>query len=208
MFSTEFLITSLIVVLIPGTGVIYTISTGLFQGAKASLFATLGCTLGIVPHLLASVFGIAAVMHLSSVGFQIIKFAGVCYLAYLAWSMWRETGALNIAADNASTPQALNRLEIVTRGFLINILNPKLSIFFLAFLPQFVSNAAINPESELLILSGAFMLMTFFVFVIYGLLAHKMSEFVLRSDKIMRITQRSFAATFALLGVKLAFTDR
>lgn len=208
MFSTEFLITSLIVVLIPGTGVIYTISIGLFIGAKGSLFAALGCTLGIVPHLLASVFGLAALMHLSSVGFQVIKFAGVLYLLYLAWSMWCDTGALQVVPDGRETAGSMKKLDIVLKGFLINILNPKLSIFFLAFLPQFVSDSGSRPEIELLLLSAVFMLMTLCVFAIYGLLAHKASELVLRSDKIMRLVQRGFAATFALLGAKLALTER
>lgn len=208
MFSAEFLMTSLIVVLIPGTGVIYTISTGLFKGSNASVYAAIGCTLGIIPHLLASVFGLAALMHLSSVGFQVIKFVGVVYLLYLAWSMWRETGALNIPSDKGAATEIAPKTDIVLKGFLINVLNPKLSVFFLAFLPQFLSVASPRPEVELLLLSAVFMLMTLCVFVIYGVLAHKASELVLRSELIMRVVQRGFATTFALLGAKLAFTER
>lgn len=208
MFSAEFLMTSLIVVLIPGTGVIYTISTGLFKGSNASVYAAIGCTLGIIPHLLASVFGLAALMHLSSVGFQVIKFVGVVYLLYLAWSMWRETGALNIPSDKGAATEIAPKTDIVLKGFLINVLNPKLSVFFLAFLPQFLSVSSPRPEVELLLLSAVFMLMTLCVFVIYGVLAHKASELVLRSELIMRVVQRGFATTFALLGAKLAFTER
>lgn len=208
MVSSEFLITSLIVVLIPGTGVIYTVSTGLLKGAMASLFAAIGCTLGIVPHLLASVFGLTALMHLSALGFQIVKFAGVIYLLYLAWSMWRATGALSLSADKGLQSEITRKTEIVLKGFLINILNPKLSVFFLAFLPQFVSQGSSHPEYELLLLSAIFMLMTLLVFAVYGALAHRASELVLRSERIMQMVQRGFAAIFVVLSAKLALTER
>lgn len=126
MVTTEFLLTSLIVVLIPGTGVIYTISTGLFQGWKASIFAAIGCTAGIIPHLLATIMGLAAILHMSAVTFQVIKYIGVVYLLYLAWSMWKQTGAMQLESSN----HTLKALQIIAKGFLINILNPKLSLFF------------------------------------------------------------------------------
>ena len=141
MFSTEFLITSLVVVLVPGTGVIYTVSTGLFLGRRASIAAACGCTAGIIPHLTASILGLSAILHMSAVAFQLIKYAGAIYLLYLAWSMWRETGALRF-----NSPAAKNSVrQIALRGFLLNILNPKLSIFFLAFLPLFVAPEHIIP---------------------------------------------------------------
>ncbi len=204
MFSTEFLLTSLIVVLIPGTGVIYTISTGLFLGKKESLFAALGCTSGIIPHLLATVLGLSALLHTSAVGFSIIKYVGVAYLLYLAWHMWQDNGTLHVEENR----QKSSLINIVTRGFLINILNPKLSIFFLAFLPQFVSTNAISPISEMFYLSLSFMLMTFVVFVIYGLFANKARVYVINSPKIMIRIQRTFASIFVLLSAKLAMAER
>ncbi|RLW60635.1 MAG: hypothetical protein B6D75_05080 [gamma proteobacterium symbiont of Stewartia floridana] len=139
--NAEFLITSLIVVLIPGTGVLYTVSTGLTKGWKASIFAAFGCTAGIIPHLVASVFGLAAILHTSAVAFQILKFLGVLYLAYLAWEMWKDSGRIKL--DNRYSEKKY--WKIAVRAFLINILNPKLSIFFLAFLPQFVPTDTQNP---------------------------------------------------------------
>lgn len=204
MPSTEFFITSLIVVLIPGTGVIYTISTGLFLGWKASLFAALGCTAGIVPHLLASILGLAAVLHLSAVAFQILKFLGVAYLLYLAWSMWNETGMLKMGGQNT----AAGAWPIAIKGFLINILNPKLSLFFLAFLPQFVPLETTFPVLHLLFLSGIFMGMTLVVFIIYGIFAHRVRTYITDSPVIIKRTQRTFALAFALLGAKLAMTER
>jgi threonine/homoserine/homoserine lactone efflux protein len=204
MISTEFLITSLIVVLLPGTGVIYTISIGLFQGARASPFAALGCTVGIIPSLLACILGLAAVIHTSAVLFQVIKFAGVVYLLYLAWGMWKETGGLALD-DNG---ERVNMLAVATKGFLINILNPKLSIFFLAFLPQFVPAQAEVLLINMLVLGIAFMAMTLFVFIFYGLLANSVSKYVVKSPKIMKYVQRTFSATFAMLGAKLALSER
>lgn len=204
MISTEFLVTSIIVVLLPGTGVIYTISMGMFQGLRASLFAALGCTAGIIPSLLACIFGLAAVIHTSALLFQIIKFAGVAYLLYLAWGMWKDTGSLVL---NESEEQP-NMMSVCTRGFLINILNPKLSVFFLAFLPQFIPAGAETPFVNMLVLGGAFMAMTLLVFIFYGVLANSISQYIVNSPKAMKYVQRSFAATFAALGAKLALTER
>jgi threonine/homoserine/homoserine lactone efflux protein len=203
MFSTEFLITSLVVVLVPGTGVIYTVSTGLFRGRRASVAAACGCTAGIIPHLTASILGLSAILHMSAVAFQSIKYAGAIYLLYLAWSMWRETGSLTF-----NSPTSNNDLRhIALRGFLLNILNPKLSIFFLAFLPLFVAPDTSSPLLEMVLMSVAFMAMTLIIFILYGLAAHRVSRQVVDAPHRMAWLQRSFAAVFAALGVKLALTE-
>ncbi len=193
MFTAEFFLTSLVVVLIPGTGVVFTISTGLMHGRRASLYASLGCTLGILPHLLATILGLAAIMHTSAVAFQILKYAGVAYLLYLAVVTWRDRTAFSI--------QELSRKEgagsLVIKAFLLNILNPKLTIFFLAFLPQFVTTDAQSPLSQLLSLSAIFMAMTFAVFVLYGQLAHRFRAAVIESPQVQGWLRRSFAAAFA-----------
>ncbi len=204
MLTTEFLITSLVVVLIPGTGVIYTVSAGLFGGRKASVAAALGCTCGIIPHLLASILGLSLLLHTSALAFQMVKYAGALYLLYLAWSMWRQKGALEF--DDSHQKQALRKIAV--RGVLINILNPKLSIFFLAFLPLFVPADVVSPTLRMSFLSGIFMGMTLFIFILYGLFAYSVRAYVVSSPKIVLIFQRSFAGIFALLGAKLALTDR
>ncbi len=204
MFSSEFFITSLVVVLIPGTGVIYTVSTGLLLGWRASIAAALGCTAGIIPHLSASILGLSAILHMSAIAFQGIKYAGAAYLLYLAWSMWRETGAVKF---NSSSLQ--NSLwQTAKRGFLINILNPKLSIFFLAFLPLFVSPNTSSPMIDMFLLSVAFMAMTLVIFIMYGVSANGVRKYVADSPRLIVWLQRSFAATFAALGVKLAMTEQ
>ena len=204
MITLEFLITSLIVVLIPGTGVIYTVSTGLTQGRRASVWAAVGCTVGIVPHLLATVLGLAAVMHTSALAFQVLKVAGVLYLFYVAWATWRDTSAFAVDGSMART----SALGLVVKATLLNTLNPKLTIFFLAFLPQFVDSAADQPLAQLLLLSAVFMAMTFVVFVVYGWVAHAFRTLVIESARVQRWLRYGFAATFAGLGARLAMTDK
>ena len=203
MITPEFLITSLIVVLIPGTGVIYTVSTALAQGRAASVFAALGCTAGIVPHLLATVLGLAAVMHASAVAFQVLRYAGVAYLFYVAYATWRDQSAF---AVDGSVSRA-SALGLVVKAFLLNILNPKLTIFFLAFLPQFVEPGASEPVAQMLLLSAIFMAMTFVVFVVYGFVADAFRKLVIESARVQRWLRYGFAAAFAGLGARLAVSD-
>ncbi|XPV70533.1 MAG: LysE family translocator [Halarcobacter sp.] len=204
MISFEFLLTSLVVVLIPGTGVLYTIATGLFVGKRASFFAAVGCTLGIVPALLASSFGLAAIFHTSALAFQVVKYIGAAYLLYLAWQMWRSSSPLNISKQNSNN----NYFNLVIKGFLLNILNPKLSIFFLAFLPQFIPSSVENPLSIMLLLGFVFMLMTFVVFIVYGFLSGLFSKYIIKSKRFSILIQKVFATSFAALGLKLAFSER
>ena len=218
MITLEFLITSLIVVLIPGPGVVLTVSSGIIHGRQASVFTAIGCTAGIVPHLLATVLGLAAVLHTSAVAFQVLKFAGVAYLFYIAFATWRDTSAF--ALGNDSSKEAGNPVSkgwrgstrratrLMTKAFLVNILNPKLTIFFLAFLPQFVEPRAASPLAQLMLLSSIFMAMTFAVFVVYGFLAHAFRKSVIKSPRVQRWLRRSFAAAFAGLGVNLALSDK
>jgi threonine/homoserine/homoserine lactone efflux protein len=203
MISPQFLITSLVVVLVPGTGVIYTVSTGLLRGRKASVYAALGCTAGIVPHLLATVLGLAAVMHTSALAFQALKYAGAAYLLYVAYATWRDKSAFAVEGSVAS----VSGPGLAMKAFLLNILNPKLTIFFLAFLPQFVDPSAGKPLAQLLLLSAVFMAMTFVVFVVYGFVAHSFRKLVIESARVQRCLRCGFAAAFAALGAKLAFTD-
>lgn len=200
MISLQFLLTAIVVVLAPGTGVIYTLALGLGQGRIAALWAALGCTFGIVPHLAAATLGLAAVLHTSAVLFTIVKFAGVAYLLYLAWQSLRSGGALAISANR----QVENGWRIARRGALINILNPKLSIFFLALLPPFLSGNAATATLEMGLLGSIFMALTFAVFVLYGLFAAQARSWLLGSEVVMRWLNRSFAAIFAALAGRLA----
>ena len=204
MLSLNFFITCLIVVLIPGTGVIFTVSTGLTAGKRASVFAALGCTAGIIPHLLASILGLSALLHTSALAFDMLKYAGVAYLLYVAYATWRDRSAFAVS----ETPALSSARTLMLRGLLMNILNPKLTIFFLAFLPQFVTPGSTAPALQMLVLSAVFMAMTFAVFVMYGLLANVFRRAVIESPRVQNWLRRSFAAAFAGLGLNLAFAQR
>jgi threonine/homoserine/homoserine lactone efflux protein len=201
--SLEFFVTSLIVVLLPGTGVIYTLAVGLGRGFRASLAAAFGCTLGIIPAALASIIGLAALLHTSAVAFQLIKYLGVLYLFYMAWGILKDGGAMDVAAEKS----AKSDFRIAVTGTLINVLNPKLSLFFLAFLPQFLPANAANAGMELAKLALAFMAMTFIVFVGYGACAALARDYVIRRPAVMAWIKRCFATAFGALGAKLALSD-
>jgi threonine/homoserine/homoserine lactone efflux protein len=202
--SVEFLVTSLIIIVSPGTGVLYTLAIGLSRGSRASIVAAFGCTLGIVPHMAAAILGLAALLHTSAIAFQTFKYVGVAYLLYMAWNALREHGALKVENEVGARSAA----QLTVTAILINILNPKLSIFFLAFLPQFISADESRPLSRMLILSGVFMLMTFVVFVGYGLFAASIRDRIISRPRVLTWMRRTFAAAFVALGAKLAFSDR
>ncbi|AZQ34610.1 MULTISPECIES: LysE family translocator [Streptomyces] len=200
--SLAFLLTTLVVVATPGTGVVYTLAAGLSRGRRASVVAAFACTLGIVPHMLATITGLAALLHASATAFQILKYAGVAYLLYMAWAMLRDKDA--IAVDEGAAPLSSGR--VIVRGVLINILNPKLTMFFLAFLPQFVDPGAANALPRMLALSAVFMAMTFAVFAAYGVLAASVRDHVISRPRVMAWLRRTFAGAFVALGAKLAWT--
>jgi threonine/homoserine/homoserine lactone efflux protein len=202
--SLSFLLTSLIVIASPGTGVLYTLAAALTRGSRASIAAAFGCTLGIVPHMTAAMVGLAAVLHTSALAFAALKWCGVVYLLYMSWQALRETGALAVEGHIGERSNA----RVIVTSFLINILNPKLSIFFLAFLPQFIAADESRAIARMLELSGAFMAMTFAVFAVYGLFAASVRERVISRPRVMTWLRRSFAAGFAALGARLAFAER
>jgi threonine/homoserine/homoserine lactone efflux protein len=204
MMSIDFLLTTLIIVVSPGTGVLFTMATGLSRGPRASVVAAFGCTLGIVPHMAAAILGLAALLHTSALAFQTFKYLGVAYLLYMAWMTLKEHGALKVEKEVG----ARSATQVIVSAVLINILNPKLSIFFFAFLPQFVSPAEPDPLLRMSELSGVFMALTFVVFVGYGLFAAAIRNHVISRPQVLTWMRRSFAGAFALLGAKLAFADR
>lgn len=202
--SIEFLLTTLIIVATPGAGVVYTLAAALSRGGRASVVAAIGCTLGIVPHLIAAITGLAALLHASATAFQVIKYAGVAYLLYMAWSTWRDKGALTVREDEAPK----SAMNVILSGIVVNLLNPKLTIFFFAFLPQFVPADSANALPRMLELSGVFMLATLVIFAIYGMCAAAVRSHVISRPRVMTWIRRVFAGSFVALGARLAVTDR
>jgi threonine/homoserine/homoserine lactone efflux protein len=199
--SPEFLLTALIVVLLPGTGVLYTLATGLGLGARASAFAAVGCTLGIVPQLLLATFGLTAVFHASGSAYQAIKIAGTIYLLYMAWRVVQGGGVLSVEAHGA----ARSEYQLIGAGIWLNLLNPKLGLFFLAFLPQFVAMDAANAKMSFFVLGLVFVVMTLVVFIGYGLFAAWVRDYVLAKPRVLMFIRWSFASAFMALGLRLGF---
>ena len=202
--TLAFLLTSLVVVVTPGSGALYTVATGLSHGARSSVFASVGCTIGIVPAMLAAVTGLAAVMHSSAIAFQTIKWVGVAYLLYLAWVTWRDKSEL--VADTADSERP-GPWRITWIGVAINVLNPKLTLFFFAFLPQFIDPAR-PPVGQMLYLSAVFMAMTFVVFSLYGMFAAGVRTHVIRRPRVVTSMRRTFATTYVALAARMAVTAR
>ncbi|WP_117192156.1 LysE family translocator [Rhizobium terrae] len=202
--SVEFLITSLIVVASPGTGVLITLAAGLSRGTRASIVAAFGCTLGILPHMAAAISGLAALLHASALAFEAIRYLGVAYLLFMAWQVLKEKGALTVETENVPK----SAWQVIVSSILANVLNPKLSIFFFAFLPQFVGPGEAAPVIRMTELSLVFMLMTFGVFVIYGLFAAAVRNHIISRPAILAWMRRAFAGAFVLLGARLALAER
>jgi threonine/homoserine/homoserine lactone efflux protein len=197
--SAPFLLTTLAVVASPGTGVLYTLAAGLSRGRRASVVAAFGCTLGILPHMAAAIMGLAALLYTSSVAFQTLKYVGVAYLLFMAWRTLREHGVLAPVEDTASR----SSLDVIVSAILVNLLNPKLSIFFFAFLPQFAGGLG-----DMLELSFVFMLVTFAVFAVYGVFAAAVRQHVISRPRVLTWMRRTFAGAFVALGARLALTER
>ncbi|MFI7664381.1 LysE family translocator [Nocardia sp. NPDC049526] len=203
--SIKFLLTTLVIVATPGTGVLFTLAAGLSRGTKASVIAAFGCTLGIIPHMIAAVTGLAALLNASAVAFQTLKYLGVAYLLYMAWNTFRDKGALAVPEAEAGTPSAR---QVITSAVLLNILNPKLTIFFFAFLPQFVPTSAPNALMRMLELSGLFMLATFVVFAVYGACAAAVRNQVISRPAVVTWMRRVFGASFIALAGRLAVQNQ
>jgi threonine/homoserine/homoserine lactone efflux protein len=202
--SIAFLLTTLVVVVTPGTGAVYTIAAGLSRGTKAGIVAAFGCTLGVLPHMIAAITGLAAILNASAIAFQTIKWLGVAYLFYLAWMTIRDKSLIQL--DESSTPATFWR--VIRTAVLINLLNPKLTIFFFAFLPQFVPAGEINGTLHMIGLSLVFMAATFLVFALYGIFAATMRNRVISRPRVMAWLRRTFAATYVLLAGRLALENR
>jgi threonine/homoserine/homoserine lactone efflux protein len=203
--SVAFLLTTLIVVATPGTGALYTVATGIAHGAKASVVAAVGCTLGIVPHMLAAVTGLAAILHSSAMAFQTLKYVGVAYLLYLAWLTWRDKSDLVPDPGPVRAPSAL---RVIGTAVAVNVLNPKLTLFFFAFLPQFVASEAPDTVLQMLWLSAIFMATTLVVFAGYGVFAAGVRNHVISRPRVVTWMRRTFAASYLALAARMAVAAR
>lgn len=201
-----FVLTSLVVIATPGTGAIFTLAAALARGARSGVVAAAACTVALVPHTLAAVTGLAAVLHTSAVAFSVIKYLGVAYLLYLAVATWRGAGSLRLDVTKAPPPSTLS---VFRDALLLNLLNPKLTIFFVAFLPQFVhpSGGPAVPV-QMVLLSAVFAALTFVVYCAYAVVAARLRGVVVSRPAAVRRFERSTGVTFALLAGRLALAGR
>ena len=219
----EFVATSTLVVLLPGIGVIYTVSNAVAGGPAAGLRAAFGCTLGIVPHLILAFLGLSGLMQLGASVFELVRWAGVAYLVWMGVGLLREHGgiALDAAPDAAAGADGQRRnvgaARIVVRGVLVNLLNPKLTAFFFAFLPQFVGVAAHDTagwapapaiDPRLFGLASLFMLITLAGFVSYALIGAFVGRRAARAPAALAWTRRAFGALLLGFAARLAVTER
>lgn len=204
--SIEFLLTTLVIVATPGTGVLFTLAAGLARGVRASVIAAFGCTLGIVPHMVAAITGLAALLNASAVAFQTLKYLGVAYLLYMAWNTLRDKEVLAISEESSEAAPTAGR--VIVSAVLLNVLNPKLTIFFFAFLPQFVPNGSTGATVRMLELSGLFMLATFVVFAGYGAFAAAVRSRIISRPAVMMWMRRAFGVSFVALAGRLAVQNQ
>jgi len=204
MITVSFILTALVVVLIPGTGVIYTVNTGLSKNSKHAVAAAVGCTLGIIPHVTACILGLSAIMNMGARAFMVIRFAGVAYLMYLAWKTWTSAGSVELGRDKMERRYT----GVAMKGAALNLLNPKLTLFFLSFLPQFIPSGGGNETGIMILLSLVFMMMTLVIFIGYGLFASMIRTVIMKKRNIMKDVEKGFACIFAGLAVRLAMEDK
>lgn len=202
--SIAFLLTTLVIVATPGTGAVYSIAEGISRGRRAGIIAAFGCTLGVIPHMIAAITGLAAILNASAVAFETIKWIGIAYLLFLAWQTLRDKSLIQAEED----PAPRSSWRVIGTAVLINVLNPKLTIFFFAFLPQFVPSQTPDAAWQMAGLSLVFMVLTFVVFAIYGIFAATMRTQVLGRPRVVTWLRRSFAATYVLLAGRLAMESR
>lgn len=199
-----FFTTSLLLALSPGPDNLFVMAQAARQGRKAGLFVTLGLCTGLLFHTAAVTFGLAALFMASAAAFIVLKFIGAGYLLYLAWCSFR---AGTVAGPTAVVDQ-LSYAALYRRGIIMNITNPKVSIFFLAFLPQFADPAKGFLSMQLLLLGGVFIIATMVVFGTISILAGVFGEQFRRSAFAQKVLNRAAAGVFAGLALKLALAQR
>lgn len=196
----SFLMTSIVITATPGAGALFTIAAGISRGARAGMIAAIGCTLGIVPHLVLALTGVAVVVSTNRALFEALRWLGVGYMLSLAWGMWRDERGF-AAGEGSVQPRAT---RVIREAVLVNLLNPKLTIFFFVFLPMFVGGSASAAPLQLAGLGAAFMVITLVIFGVYGVAAARLGRFVTARPRINRLLGRGFAVTFVVLAGLLA----
>ena len=208
MLSIEVLIAffsaSLLLALVPGPDNIFVLTQSIVQGKKSGLMIVLGLCTGLIFHTLAVTFGVAVIFQTSAFAFTLLKVAGAIYLVYLAWQIF------NASSEKIDTKNSkkIDFRKLYYRGIIMNITNPKVSIFFLAFLPQFTNPNLGSVSLQILILGGLFIVATILVFGTIALLSATLSQMFNKSDKSQKILNKLASFVFLSLAVKLITTKQ
>ena len=199
-----FLAASLALALTPGPDMIYVISRALAQGPRAGLISAAGLTLGLAAHTLLAAFGVSVLLRASPTAFVVLKVVGALYLFWIGLQLWRAAPQMDIraASDRAGTA------ALFLQGSLSALLNPKLALFFLAFLPQFVPRNSLTPTQDVLALGLGFALVGITVQAIAGFAAGMLSERLRQSERALRGVFRTSALVMMALGVRLLVAPR
>lgn len=213
----EFLVASVVVVASPGPGATFTIATTASQGSRLGWVAAIGCTLGVGPHLIVASTGLATVLRPGSAAFEVLRWAGVAYLAFLAILALRNCRPLRQDTGTAlqstrpatakpapTTEPAPTASGVLRRAITMNLLNPKLTVFFLAFLPQFAGRSPGSPRMSPMLLGVIFMAITFVVFVGYARLTHAAHGLVAARPGSGRWFSGLVGTTYLVLAGRLA----
>jgi threonine/homoserine/homoserine lactone efflux protein len=201
---TSFFALSVLLGMAPGPDNIFVLTQSALRGRSAGIVVTLGLCTGLIVHTAAVALGVAAIFQASAAAFTALKLAGAGYLLYLAWQAFRASAA-GIRIGSAGT---LGRAQLYRRGILMNVTNPKVSIFFLAFLPQFADPARGSVALQIAVLGGVFIAATLLVFGAIALLAGAIGRRLTQSAKAERVMNRIAGTVFGLLALKLATAQR
>ncbi len=200
-----FLGASILLTIAPGPDNIFVITQGISRGRKTAVLTALGMCSGISVHTLAAALGVSAIFYSSSVAFQIVKYLGAVYLIYLAWKAIKESGTAEVQNSTDNTPTSL---ALFRRGFFMNVLNPKVALFFLAFLPQFSSIDGGNIAIQMAILGLIFMGQSIAIFSLIGYFSGSIGNLFLGKPKVSKVFGWLSASVFLALGVRLVFTEK
>jgi len=196
---------SFILCLVPGPDNIYVLTQGMTKSKKAAIITTLGLTTGLIIHTSAAAFGISAIFQTSEMAFNIVKYIGALYLLYIAYQAFKyRNEPLDLSVQDSKSE--LKKLYI--KGFIMNILNPKVSIFFLAFLPQFITPTSGNIPLQMITLGSIFMVMTVLVFSFIGIAGNMLSSKLLEKPSIVKYMNILTSFVLVSLGLKLALSSR
>jgi threonine/homoserine/homoserine lactone efflux protein len=199
-----FFIASLMLNLTPGNDMLYVASRSISQGIKAGIFSAIGIFIGCFVHILAAVFGLSYIIAQSELVFNIIKYAGAAYIIYLAI----KTLTAKTANADLKNMEQVDAWTLMKQGIITNALNPKVAIFFISFLPQFITPSVGNVKMQLLTLGLWFDIQGSLILIIIAYLLGKTGNFIKNNPRLWFYQEKLTGVVLLFLGIKLAFTNQ